>query len=195
MEALKSTEINRKNFLRKACWAGACICGFMPVAGGGTNERDSVDEESVNTDLKLMQDWISNLLLSLGENLTEDDCRKVLKTSAMAHYDFLTMEKVLAPYIGDLLSFNAFISKEWGWMVDYNPDTGVLIANENKPHCVCPLLNQKQANKYPALCYCSEGFAEKMFSEVIGYPVTARVLTSVQRGDNHCVYEVKTRMH
>ena len=193
METQKSKEINRKDFLKKACLAGTCFCGFIPVASQGMNRHDAVDEEPENKNLTLMQGWISNLLLSLDKNSTEEDCRKIVKPNAMAHYDFLNMDKVLAPYKGDLARFNTFISNEWGWKIDYNPETGILTANENKPYCVCPLVNQEEGINYPSLCYCSEGFAEKMFSEVVGHPVKARVLASVQRGDKHCIYEIATR--
>lgn len=192
MEVQKSKEINRKSFLKKACLAGTCFCGFMPVVGSAMNTPDAVDEEPENKNRALMQDWISNLLLNLEKTSTEEDCRKLLKTNAMVHYNSLNMDKVLAPYKGNMERFNTFISNEWGWEIDYTPETGVLIANENKPHCVCPLVNKSEGKKYPVLCYCSEGFAEKMFSEVLGSPVSARVLTSVQRGDKHCIYEVKT---
>ncbi len=45
--------------------------------------------------------------------------------------------------------------------------------------------------RLPALCYCSEGFAERMFSIVQGSPVQAIVASSVQRGDPTCVYRIE----
>ena len=42
----------------------------------------------------------------------------------------------------------------------------------------------------PNLCKCSEGFAELMFSQVFGFPVTATLQKSVICGDKHCVYEI-----
>jgi hypothetical protein len=38
---------------------------------------------------------------------------------------------------------------------------------------------------------CSEGFAERMFSNVLGQPVQASVLRSILKGDPSCVYEVQ----
>ena len=189
METHKSKGINRKAFLRTACLAGSCFCGFVP------NAYSSANEGSGDENIKLMQDWISNLLLSMDDNTTEEDCRKMMKPCAIAHYNSLGMDKVLAPYIGDIKGFNDFISNKWGWIIDYDSSTGILTANENKSYCVCPLVNQNDRNKLPVLCYCSEGFAEKMFSEVVGYPVAARVVASVQRGDKHCIYEIRLKEH
>jgi predicted hydrocarbon binding protein len=41
------------------------------------------------------------------------------------------------------------------------------------------------------ICYCSEGFAERMFSRVAGVEVSAEVVSSVRRGDLSCVYRIE----
>ncbi len=189
----KSKTINRKAFLKKAC-LGTCFCGFTQIAGyGAAIQQSSVDNDPVDKNLKLMQDWISILLSNIDKDSTEEDCRKLMKPCAMAHYNSLGMDKVLSSYIGDIEKFNNFLSTEWGWKIDYNPDTGVLTANENKSYCVCPLINEGNKTKSSVLCYCSEGIAEKMFSKVMGYPVTARVISSVIRGDKSCIYQVNMK--
>lgn len=40
------------------------------------------------------------------------------------------------------------------------------------------------------LCYCSEGFAELMFSKVVGHPVKAEVIRSIHRGAASCAYQI-----
>lgn len=40
------------------------------------------------------------------------------------------------------------------------------------------------------LCDCSEGFTEKMFSAVVGKPVKAEVVASIQRGAESCRYRI-----
>ena len=60
--------------------------------------------------------------------------------------------------------------------------------DENKDFCVCPLC---QAQKMPPLlCNCSEGFAERMFSNILNRPVRATVIASILRGDKSCKYEI-----
>ena len=102
------------------------------------------------------------------------------------------MDKVLAPYVGDMTRFTQFIGDQWGWKIDYKPEIGVIVADENKSFCVCPMVNKEKGIRSSILCYCSEGFAEKMFSTVAGHPVKARVISSIHRGDDRCKYEIKT---
>jgi predicted hydrocarbon binding protein len=64
------------------------------------------------------------------------------------------------------------------------------IADENKTKCVCPMVNKEKGVRSSILCYCSEGFAEKMFSTVVGHPVKAKVISSIHRGNNRCKYQI-----
>jgi predicted hydrocarbon binding protein len=114
-----------------------------------------------------------------------------MKPCSLAHYDFLEMDKILAPYVGDMVKFTQFISEQWGCKIDYNPETGVIVADENKSFCVCPMVDKKKGAGSSILCYCSEEFAEKMFSTIAGHPVKARVISSIPRGDDRCKYEIR----
>lgn len=100
------------------------------------------------------------------------------------------MDDMLTDYEGKLERFIDFIEEKWGWKIEYNQVTKTLIADENKNYCVCPMVSKVKETKLPALCYCSEGFAEKMFSKVVGQPVTANVISSIQRGDKSCKYKI-----
>lgn len=184
--------LTRKDFFRNACVAGACFCGFTSLAlNAGAAQATVEGEQSDDKNVKLMQDWISTLLLNIDENAGDEECRKIMKPCAMAHYNFLEMDKVLAPYIGDMAKFIQFIGNEWSWKIDYKPETGVIVADENKSYCVCPMVNKEKGVRSSILCFCSEGFAEKMFSTVAGQPVTARVISSIHRGNDRCKYEIR----
>ena len=91
---------------------------------------------------------------------------------------------------GDIEKFNQFIEEKWGWKIDYQKEKGILLADENKNYCVCPMVNQEKGVKSTIYCYCSEGFAEQMFSVVVGHQVKAKVISSVLRGDERCIYEI-----
>lgn len=184
---------NRRNFIKKTCISGACFCGFVSLAAHGTDLQGTsvINTEPDDRNLKFMQDWISNLLLNIDENASPEECRMIMKPCAVAHYDFLEMDKVLAPYHGDIAKFIQFISEKWDWKIDYNPGSGVIIADENKAQCVCPMVNKEKGVRSSILCYCSEGFAEKMFSTVVGHPVEATVISSIHRGNDRCKYEIK----
>jgi hypothetical protein len=92
------------------------------------------------------------------------------------------MDEMLSGYTGKLREFIVFLEKEWGWKVNYDEAAGVLTADENKNYCVCPVLKSSSVTDSPTICYCSEGFAEKMFSRVAGVEVRAEVISSIRRG-------------
>ena len=178
--------MDRKEFLRRTCLTGVYGCGFGALAlNAGT--VTGAQQETVN---QVPQQWLISLLENLDQNVDKAELRKIIKMSAGVHYDQLKMDEMLSGYTGKLREFIGFLEKEWGWKVDYNETTGVLLADENKTYCVCPVLKGTPAGS-PAICYCSEGFAEKMFSAVAGVAVTAEVISSVRRGDKTCIYRVQ----
>jgi len=180
---------NRRNFIGKACLTGACFCGFTSIAQAGGRQQNN--DTAPDPNKLLMQDWIATLLLNIDDQEDEAACRKIMKGCARSHYNQLKMDDVLKPYEGDLGKFNSFIEQEWGWKIDYQKDTGILMADENKSYCVCPMINQKIGVKSPIHCFCSEGFAELMFSKVVGHPVKATVISSIHRGNDRCKYEIR----
>lgn len=183
--------LTRKDFFKKACLTGACFCGFTSLAVQGSNLSGTANaEEPDDKTRKLMQDWISTLLLNIDENAGDEECRKIMKPCAMAHYNFLEMDKVLTPYVGDMEKFIQFINNEWSWKIDYNKEAGVIVADENKSYCVCPMVDKEKGVRSSILCFCSEGFAEKMFSTVVGHSVKARVVSSIHKGNDRCKYEI-----
>lgn len=178
---------SRKSFLQKACLAGMCMCGFSTMASAGS----SSENQNENKTEQLVQNWIALLLDSLESVESPELCRQLIRNSAKAHYAHLNMDQFLDPFIGQLNNFILFIEKEWGWKIDYRKESGILLADENKNVCVCPILNPDLAGKSSALCYCSEGFAELMFSKVCQKDVSARVISSIHRGNEHCIYEIR----
>lgn len=178
--------MDRKGFIRKTCMAGVCGCGFGAIAlNAGTSNQPDQDSEN-----KMAQQWLVKLLENLDQNINPAELRKIIKMSAGVHFDQLKMDDLLSGYTGRLKDFIGFLEKEWGWKVDYNEATGVILADENKNYCVCPVLKGTAITASPAICYCSEGFAEKMFSKVAGVAVTAEVISSVRRGDKTCIYRI-----
>ncbi|MFY9152951.1 MAG: DUF6144 family protein [Prolixibacteraceae bacterium] len=180
---------NRRNFLKQACISGGCFCGFSFLASQHALAQPNLEVDHAQK--KLMQEWISSLILSLNEQTDEQLSRSIMKECAQTHYVQLKMDELLQPYEGDLEKFNVFLRQEWGWKMDYQKDTGVLIADENKNYCVCPMVNPEKGIKSPILCYCSEGIAELMFSKVVGHPVKATVISSIYRGNDRCKYQIE----
>jgi hypothetical protein len=182
--------MNRKKFLKNACVTGACMCGFASVfqAVKGSAETGQSEAGRDDNGKVLIQEWIAQLLSGMDSNLTEENKRAIMKKCAIVHYNNLKMDDVLAGYKGNLEGFMKFLEKEW--VISWDSETKILIADENKSYCVCPMVNHGKKLETDVICYCSEGFAEKMFSLVAGTPATATVLASIHRGDKSCRYKV-----
>lgn len=181
--------VNRKDFLKKVCFSGACLCGFGSIAF--SKEVDDSNEDKMQTQkLSLLQDWIASILLNVNDELDKGSARKLIKKTSGVHFENLKMDTLLAEYKGDLDKFTVFLREKWGWKVDYDKEKGVLIADENKNYCVCPIAVHKKDKDSSAICYCSEGFAEKMFSLVSGKQAQAEVIASIRKGDTSCKYKI-----
>lgn len=179
---------SRRNFIKKACLSSACICGFSTLSGVNVSKNTETHYDDRST--AMFRKWISEILTNLDKNLPEAKIRELVKSASVAHYQNLNMDASLTPYIGKMNDFIGFIEKEWGWIFTYEDNGNVILANENKSICVCPLINKQEDVKYPALCFCSEGFAEMMFSKVNKSPVEATVISSIQRGNERCIYRI-----
>ena len=135
------------------------------------------------------QKWIVTLIPRLAEG-DRDYARRILKGCAASHYEDLNMQATVDRYRGRMDEFLAFLRKEWGWIIDYDRSEGVIRVNENKSSCVCPLVPKDRTEDLGLLCYCSEGFAERMFSGVYGSAVRAVVTESILRGQKSCKYRI-----
>ena len=177
--------LNRKEFLCRMCFSAACACGFTALAS--TNTAKAAEPEN-KTENSLQKQWIAALLHNM-EGMDPAQQRSLIKQNAIVHYNSLDMDSMLAEYQGDLKKFIGFLEKQWGWMVQYDEPSKTLTVDENKSYCVCPMISAANKNS-GLLCYCSEGFAERMFSKVAGAPAKAKVETSILRGDKRCKYRI-----
>ena len=185
--------MNRKSFIQHASCFGACLCGFSSLAYSSLKNNKvtpSSSDKEEDKRLELVQDYLGMLLINLQQNKNEKQNRKAIKQLSQIHYKQLNMDEILKPFENNLNGFINFLEKEWRWKVNYNLKTQILIADENKSYCVCPMINHKTGIKPGVLCYCSEGFAEQMFSKVLGHPAKAKVIASIQRGDSSCKYQI-----
>jgi predicted hydrocarbon binding protein len=103
------------------------------------------------------------------------------------------MDTTVDRFQGDLPGFLEHLRGQWGWIVEYDPKGGVILVNENKSKCVCPLTAGEPGADLGVLCYCSEGFAERMFSAVTGAAAHAEVTESILRGGERCRYRIEVR--
>ena len=179
--------MDRKKFIKNVCASGACLCGFgamgLKLNAQGTGSFSDENEP-------VQKQWIKLLLKNAGNNCTADEQRKLIKSTSIAHFSMLGMDEVLKEFRGKLDHFVKFLQTSWGWKVTVDTANQTIIADEGKNYCVCPLLDKDQPG-CGAICYCSEGFAEQMFSFVLEKEVQATVLSSVRRGGRSCIYQIK----
>ena len=135
--------------------------------------------------------WAAALISALDSDLPVEVKAPVLRACAAVHYEDANMDSIVARFQDDLDGFLQFLTDQWGWLITYDPAAGTITADENKPYCVCPLVQKSPQAVSGTLCFCSEGFAERMFSAVVGRPVKATVVQSVLRGAGSCIYSIQ----
>jgi hypothetical protein len=158
------------------------------------NDSESNDldvNENKNSDDHFVRLWLANLLAQLDGNMSEETQRYVFKGCSSVHYQRLQMDEITSQYQGNLVGFIKMLADKWNWKVTYDPETNLITADENKKECVCPIVRLSSAPVSAILCHCSEGFAERMFSAVVGRPVQAQVVQSILRGNPTCIYRIQ----
>ena len=134
--------------------------------------------------------WIAALLPELSRSVTREEAKAILKGCSTAHYAHLGMDGVVNPFKGKLDEFLDHLSQTWGWKIKYDREARVILIDEAKSKCVCPLVKGAAQDGLSILCDCSEGFAERMFSSIVGHLVKASVTASILRGASSCQYRI-----
>ena len=184
---------DRRSFMKTACLAGFCACGAEDATSALTAADANAQTEAPKP-ATMPQKWIAALLPELAKG-DREYAKRILKPASESHYADLKMQETVERFRGELDAFLAFLRKEWGWVIEYDRGQGVIQVNENKSSCVCPLVQKNHGADLGMLCYCSEGFAEKMFSEVFGSKVRAEVTESILRGHKSCKYRIDLSPH
>ena len=112
MQNHEKMTVNRKEFIKRACLSGACLCGAGPLvmAQSQTGVNTSQDQIQKNPN-ELQQEWISILLNSIDDRIPEEELRVMLKGCAISHYNKMKMDETLAPFKGKPDDFLAFLTK------------------------------------------------------------------------------------
>ena len=102
----------RRNFLKKACISGICLCGFSTILGSETFTPKTPSSETPNKNEIMFLKWITELLENLeNSHLTEAQLRQIVKSSSIAHHHNLEMDTMLTPFKGHLDNFIEFIEE------------------------------------------------------------------------------------
>jgi hypothetical protein len=188
---IQGMDTHRRTFIKGACLAGMCSCGVRGLAAAET-ASDAITTTEAPKPVSMPHKWIATLLPLLAKG-DREEARRILKGCAVSHYEHLNMKETVDRFRGKLEVFLDFLRKEWGWIIDYDRDRGVIQINENKGTCVCPLIQKGHGKDLGILCHCSEGFNERMFSEITGSPVHVEISESILRGHKSCKYKIDLR--
>lgn len=135
-------------------------------------------------------EWLGELLNSIEKNCSEEKCMLIFDQCGACH--FKSMEQMIEKYVGDLQGFIKFMAEEHGQVITYDEVKNSIRVDENKPYCVCPITQSMNGKKVsPVLCNCSASMTQKMISKITGKEVKSRVVSSILRGDQSCVYEIE----
>ena len=149
-----------------------------------------MNEKEVN-ELRFCHSYLIRLLDRMNE-LPEEQSKKILEECSLCHFIENNMEEQLTQFIGDIDALLDFLKSQWGWLITYDRESGRITADEGKSQCICPIVTlSANGEASPNLCHCSEGFAKRMFSMVVGREVRTKIKTSILRGDDSCVYEIQ----
>lgn len=184
-------DTNRRSFIQGACLAGMCTCGARGLSAAQATQGPGLAPQPLPA-ATMPQKWIATLLPLLAQG-DRASAKRLLKGCAASHYDDLKMQAKVEPFRGKLDAFLDFLRQEWGWIIEYDRQRGVIQVNENKATCVCPLVQRQPGSNLGILCYCSEGFNERMFSEVVGSAVRVEVTESILRGHQSCKYRIELK--
>ena len=71
----------------------------------------------------------------------------------------------------------------------YQPTEKGFIVDLNEKQCFCPLV-QSGITKNSNLCHCTKTFDQSMYQHLLKTEVNVKVLKTILKGDDSCVFEV-----
>ena len=132
--------------------------------------------------------WAVAALKGLS-HCSADIRRGCLTHCAVFHYESGGVASAVSRFRGNLQGFLAFTESEYGWKNLWDQKAHLLLIDENKSSCACPLARFEE-DLPECLCECSVLFFCRIFSDLLCREVSARVVRSCLRGDPSCVYEI-----
>ena len=76
-------------------------------------------------------EWLDGLLAGIDQNVPAAQKSSLFEACALAHYRAVNMAVIVSRYRGDLPGFLQFLSESWHWVIESDPVTGRIIADEN----------------------------------------------------------------
>lgn len=135
---------------------------------------------------EFVQRWIKNLVETMDVYLDEDTKVAIMESCGRA----CARERAIhaaQECNGNLDKFLATI-KKWIGRNNVSKDGNVIQLVYNK--CFCPLVSEGYLRLPDTYCYCSRGWLQEMFEEVVGSPVAVTLTESIKRGSQKCRFTI-----
>ncbi|RPJ74487.1 MAG: hypothetical protein EHM24_06015, partial [Acidobacteria bacterium] len=144
---------DRRSFFKHAGVA-ICACGVTGPGGAFGAAALTASPLAEAAPEPLAKKWVATLLplLAAGDR---ERARTMIRACWSPHYEGLGMQGTIDKFRGDLPGFLRHLQAEWGWVVTHSAEQGLILIDENKSQCVCPILPKEHTGDLGLLCYCS----------------------------------------
>ncbi len=186
--------MDKRDFLKiSAAFCGGAIA-TQAVNSFGFNkiekETPALPEEKA-ADLEFTKNWTKDLMNELGkiEQGEKTDVGEAIGNCSQMCYDSKHLDEELTGFTS-ASQFASYLEKEWGWKVQFDEAAGVLLCDENKDHCLCPIVRATCNALSGSICCCTSGMLKRIFKRALGRDVKAEIVRSVVRDGKSCIYRI-----
>lgn len=145
---------------------------------------------SKSADIEKKHVWAENICGYLEENLGEEKVLQIRKECKCG--DGRSTADKLIKYLNQAGSIEGMVAlfnqRENFASLEYISDNKVLFCY---PQCYCGCVKRVPRELSKAWCYCTLGYTESMFKQVLVKDVKATLLQSIKTGADSCVIEVQ----
>jgi hypothetical protein len=183
--------MDRKEFIKEACWLGIACGGSMlfadPKAAAQPAEAKQ-DSSASERGRKLREAWIVTLMENMEKTLDEATRRNLMGQCGRACARRGPLYETAKLYRGDAAKFVETVGSRIGRDLCNIKDN---VIHWGYPRCYCELVAEGPARLPDSYCFCSVGWVEEMFETVLGKPVKVELLQSVKRGAPDCRFTIR----
>ena len=175
--------MDRKEFLKSACWLGVCGCvaGLLAPSEVVAAPAAEVPDQR----LAFARYQVAKMVGFMAADTAAPACARILENTGR---ECSKMGGLAAKFKGDPEGYFAAAQKNWGTDFSWDKATGIITVAVAEGECSCPLVDTKRT--LPFFCNCSVGYQKESFETVFGRPVKATLKESKLGGSKRCVFEV-----
>jgi hypothetical protein len=184
--------MNRKEFLKKSLGAGlgtgALVVLNQEAPLGASPEEDV---ERLKGEKKFIENWLTDLLETMEEELGEKTLIKMIEGCGRGCYKRHQFKQDIARQgKGDLEKLMEAYRKVFGNV--QKEGNSVHIRFNSRAHgCFCPVLRDRPSKVHALHCHCHRATHEAIFTASLGRPCTAKIRESVRRDGEQCHFEIR----